>query len=127
MRLPIIPATRLSNINAQKGPELVRALKCLVLRVGHQSHVAGPLDGYGKRSLVLGAIAGYAAGKDLSALRNVPAAVLADILVIDHVDLVGAESADSLFPAASSFLNHLNPPIGHVPKNIGAEKAMPSN
>ena len=61
--------------------------------VGHQGHGAGALDRHGQLALVLGAGAGHAAGQNLAALAGEPAKP-SDILVIDVLNLIYAESTD---------------------------------
>jgi len=80
---------------------IFRLLKGLLLfssvyRIGHQGDGTGALDGLGKLALVFGAIAAHSAGNDLPALID-KAAKAIDILIIDILDFIHAESAN--FPA----------------------------
>ena len=65
----------------------------LVGDVGEKSDVSCALDGLGQLTLMLGAGAGHAAGKDLCALAD-ETAKLCNILVVNIVNLIGAENAN---------------------------------
>ena len=67
----------------------------LVADVGHQSHVAGTLDGNRQLTLMESAGTGHTAGNDLGALAHVLAQA-GQILVIDVLDAVNAEGANLL-------------------------------
>lgn len=90
----------------------------LVLDVRHKGHVAGSLDRDGQSSLMLRAVAGDAARKDLASLGD-KLLQLRSILVIDLIVLFAAEHAYLLASvhrsaaASRSFTlikRHLNPP-----------------
>ena len=89
-----------------------------ILDVRHQGHVAGSLDRDSQSSLMLRAVAGDAARKDLASLGDI-LLQLRGILVIDLIVLLAAEHADLLASvhgsaAASRSIalikRHLNPP-----------------
>jgi hypothetical protein len=65
--------------------------------------MSSAFDGYGHCALMLGAVAGYAAGKDFPALGN-EFAQFADIFVIYDIYLIRAKLTYALFTAAASFL-----------------------
>ena len=71
----------------------------------------GAFNGNRERALVFSAIPRYTARKDLPAFGYITVAVFTDLLIIDHVYFIGAEGAYAFFPAAASFLNHINLPL----------------
>ena len=92
---------------------------CLsVLDIRHERHMAGSLDRDGQGSLMLRAVAGNAARKDLASLGDI-LLQLRGILVIKLIVLLAAEHTNLLAsvhrPAAASrsiglIKRHLNPP-----------------
>ena len=67
----------------------------LVGNVGEKCHLACSLDSSGELSLVKSAGAGNTSGEDLSSLGN-ELSELADVLVIDALNLILAEDANLL-------------------------------
>ncbi len=63
-----------------------------------------PLDGRGQRSLVLSAVAGDAAGKNLASLGYI-SLQLVGILVIDHI-ILAAEYTHLSLSADAALLSH---------------------
>ena len=59
------------TVHTDSWPCLYR-IPVLILYIGHQSNVAGSLDRYRQRSLVLCTITGDTTGKNLAPLGNVP-------------------------------------------------------
>src|SRR5699024_10732556 len=66
--------------------------RVLFHREGQQRDGAGALDGFGKLALMLGAVAGHAAGQNLAAFVG-EAANAAHVFVINKLDFIHAEAA----------------------------------
>jgi hypothetical protein len=73
----------------------------LVLNVRHDSELTSSLNSYGKLSLVLSAVTGDAAGKDLSSLGN-ELLKLCSIFIIDNV-VFTTENANLLTSTDAAF------------------------
>src|SRR5699024_5753767 len=71
-----------------------RFFDILVVDKGDQGDDPGALDSDGQLALMPGAGAGNPSGDDLRSFRQDLAAVFADGLVIDVLDLINTESAD---------------------------------
>jgi len=65
----------------------------IITREGEQSHVAGTLDRYGQRPLMLGTRAVLASRFDFATFTDV-AAKSSEVLVIDMLDVIDVEDRD---------------------------------
>jgi len=70
-----------------------------------QCDVTGPLDGYGKLALMLGAIAGNPAGQNFAALGNVTAQ-FGYFFIVNRFHFIDAEATDLLLGLPASFAFH---------------------
>src|SRR5437868_6387420 len=84
-------------------------------RVRQQGYLTGVLDRGRNVALVLGAVAGYPAGTDLSAVGN-ELPQQSRVLVVDVGDLVVAEQANLLLRLAQCRLCHRGAPFRAPPQ-----------
>src|SRR5579871_538436 len=88
---------------AAPGPTARGALGDGALGERQQGQLTGRLDGDGHLPLMLGAVAGHAAGADLAAVAHETAEEV-DVLVVDPLHVLLAEHADLLFAAGADVL-----------------------
>lgn len=94
VRLPPLRPAAVRPVASDRRRRPVRSdLANVLRRVGDQGQMARPLDGHGQAPLMLGARPRPAPRQDAPALVHVPRE-RRDILIVDRVDLVGAECAD---------------------------------
>ena len=72
---------------------------CLFVGIRQQRQDAGPLDGLGQHTLMLGAVAGDPTRQDLAAFRDI-LTELGSVLVVDGFSLVHTEAANTATAAA---------------------------